>query len=93
VVFPARDEDYGLVTIEAFASAKAVITCRDSGGAAELVETGRSGIVCEATPASIAQALGELAADQPLAERMGAEASRVAAGITWPRAIETLILR
>jgi glycosyltransferase involved in cell wall biosynthesis len=41
----------------------------------------------------MAQALSELAADRPLAERMGAEASRVAAGITWPRTIETLILR
>jgi glycosyltransferase involved in cell wall biosynthesis len=93
VVFPARDEDYGLVTVEAFASAKAVITCRDSGGPAELVESGRSGIVCEATAASMAEALGKLAADRPLAESMGAEAFRVAAGITWPRAIETLILR
>ncbi|RPJ80671.1 MAG: glycosyltransferase, partial [Acidobacteria bacterium] len=32
VCFPTRAEDYGLVTVEAFRSAKAVITCEDSGG-------------------------------------------------------------
>ena len=43
VVFPPFDEDYGFVTIEAFASARPVITCRDSGGPAEIVEDGASG--------------------------------------------------
>ena len=37
VCFPPYDEDYGFVTVEAFASRKAVITCSDSGGPAELV--------------------------------------------------------
>ena len=37
VCFPPFEEDYGFVTAEAFASRKAVITCRDSGGPAELV--------------------------------------------------------
>ena len=44
VCFPPFDEDYGFVTAEAFASRKAVITCRDSGGPAELVDDGVSGI-------------------------------------------------
>ena len=35
--FPQFNEDYGFVTAEAFASRKAVVTCRDSGGPAELV--------------------------------------------------------
>jgi glycosyltransferase involved in cell wall biosynthesis len=34
VCFPPFDEDYGFVTVEAFASRKAVITCVDSGGPA-----------------------------------------------------------
>ena len=37
VCFPPYDEDYGFVTVEAFASRKAVVTCSDSGGPAELV--------------------------------------------------------
>src|SRR4051812_25352517 len=32
VCFPPRGEDYGFVTVEAFASRKAVVTCTDSGG-------------------------------------------------------------
>ena len=37
VVFPPLDEDYGFVTVEAFAARKAVVTCTDSGGPTELV--------------------------------------------------------
>ncbi len=43
VVFPPFDEDYGFVTVEAFASAKPVITCTDSGGPTELVQDGVCG--------------------------------------------------
>ena len=93
VVFPAFEEDFGLVTVEAFASAKAVITCRDSGGPAELVRDGESGFICDPTPASLAEALGRLSADRPLAERLGAGAAKVSAGITWPRTIERLLLQ
>ena len=50
VCFPPVEEDYGFVTAEAFASAKAVVTCRDSGGPAELVENGVNGFVCEPEP-------------------------------------------
>ena len=52
VCFPPLDEDYGFVTAEAFASRKAVVTCRDSGGPAELVEDGVSGFVCDADAGS-----------------------------------------
>ena len=47
VVFPPLNEDYGFVTVEAFSCAKAVITCRDSGGPAELVRDGGNGFVTE----------------------------------------------
>ena len=54
VCFPPLEEDYGFVTAEAFASGKAVVTCRDSGGPAELVEAGVNGLVCEPTPEALA---------------------------------------
>jgi len=92
VVFPAFEEDFGLVTVEAFASSKAVITCRDSGGPAELVRDGESGLVCEPTPASLAAALASLASDRGLAERLGAGAAAISAEMTWPRTIERLLL-
>lgn len=93
VVFPAFEEDYGLVTIEAFASGKAVVACADSGGPAELVKDGQSGILCQPTAPSLAQALASLAADEALAERLGAGGARVAAELTWPRTLDRLLLR
>jgi glycosyltransferase involved in cell wall biosynthesis len=93
VVFPAHEEDYGLVTVEAFASSKAVVTCRDSGGPAELVQDGESGLVCDPTPASLAAALARLAEDRALAERLGAGAAAAGADITWPATIARLLLQ
>ena len=93
VVFPAYEEDYGLVTVEAFASGKAVVTCRDSGGPAELVRDGESGFVCEPTPASLAEALARLAGDRGLAERLGAGAAAASAEIAWPKTIARLLLQ
>jgi glycosyltransferase involved in cell wall biosynthesis len=93
VVFPAFEEDFGLVTVEAFASAKAVITCRDSGGPAELVRDGESGLVCDPTPASLAAALAKLSADQGLAEKLGAGAAGISSEISWPRTVDRLLLQ
>ncbi len=93
VVFPVFNEDYGLVTVEAFTSRKAVVTCRDSGGPAELVKDGVNGFVCEPTPADLARAMRQLADDRALAERMGAAGAETAADITWPRTIEQLVLK
>jgi glycosyltransferase involved in cell wall biosynthesis len=92
VCFTPFAEDYGFVTIEAFASAKGVITCRDSGGPAELVDDDVSGAICDATPASIAIALARLVDDRVLAERFGAAAAARAATITWQDAVSRLLL-
>jgi len=93
VVFPAFEEDFGLVTVEAFASGKAVITCRDSGGPAELVRDGESGLICDPTPASLATALARLASDQGLAERLGAGAAATSGEISWPKTVDRLLLQ
>jgi glycosyltransferase involved in cell wall biosynthesis len=91
VVFVPRDEDYGFVTAEAFESAKAVITCRDSGGPTELV-TPATGFVVEPTPAGVAAAGASLMADRDLAERLGQQAKASMAGFTWANAVRTLVL-
>ncbi len=92
VCFPPYDEDYGFVTIEAFASHKAVVTCRDSGGPTELVRDGETGLVCDPTPGSLAAALARLAGDRVTAERMGAAAAEIAARITWHDAVSRLLI-
>jgi glycosyltransferase involved in cell wall biosynthesis len=93
VVFPPVQEDYGFVTIEAFAARKAVITCHDSGGPAELVEDGISGFVTEPSPPAIALAMQRLAGDAALAERMGQAAYAAGATLTWPAAVRSLVVQ
>jgi glycosyltransferase involved in cell wall biosynthesis len=90
VVFPPVQEDYGFVTVEAFASRKAVVTCRDSGGPAELVEDGVSGFVCEPTAASLGSALRRLFEDATIAERMGAAAFERGRQLNWPDTVKKL---
>jgi glycosyltransferase involved in cell wall biosynthesis len=90
VYFAPWNEDYGFVTLEAFRSGKAVLTCPDSGGPAELVEHGRSGLVAEPDAASLARALDEL--DDPArAEALGAGALVVAERHAWPQAVAKLV--
>lgn len=91
VCFPARAEDYGLVTIEAFAAAKAVITCTDSGGPTELVDVGVTGLMSEPRPERLAIAIARVMDDRAFAERLGAAALQKSETMTWPAAVETLL--
>jgi glycosyltransferase involved in cell wall biosynthesis len=91
VVFPPLQEDYGFVTVEAFASRKAVVTCRDSGGPAELVQDAVTGLVVDPTPQALAHALRRLADDRAFAERLGAAAETRGAQFTWQGAVEQLV--
>jgi len=91
VCFPPYDEDYGFVTVEAFASRKAVITCTDSGGPAELVSDSVNGRVCAPRPETLAVALREVMEDTPAAERMGQAGFEKVSGMTWPKAVHRLM--
>ena len=90
VIFPPLDEDYGFVTVEAFASRKAVITCRDSGGPTELVEDGVSGFVCEPTPAALGTALRRVMDDEAVARRLGEAAHARGAALNWIDTVRAL---
>jgi glycosyltransferase involved in cell wall biosynthesis len=91
VYFAPQSEDYGFVTVEAFASGKAVVTCNDSGGPAELVADRNTGVVCDPTPASVAVAMGRLVDDRGLAEHLGAAALQQAATFNWPDVVRRLV--
>ncbi|HCE03742.1 MAG TPA: glycosyl transferase family 1, partial [Acidobacteria bacterium] len=91
VCYPPSAEDYGLVTLEAFASAKAVITCADSGGPAEMVRPDVDGLVADPTGESLAQAMRRIMDDQALAERLGGAGCTRAADYTWARTIPRLL--
>jgi len=92
VVFVPHDEDYGFVTVEAFASAKPVITCQDSGGPLELVRDGSNGWVTAPTPADLARALAEAMAGPGTAERRGQQGQRDIAGLTWENVVRRLVI-
>ena len=92
VVFPTFNEDYGFVTVEAFACAKAVITCQDSGGPSELVRDGGNGFVVAPTPEAMAQALRVVTDDRATAIRFGEAGAADAAKMTWPDAVRKLLI-
>jgi glycosyltransferase involved in cell wall biosynthesis len=92
VCFTPFDEDYGLVTVEAFAARKPVVTCVDSGGPTELVADGVTGLTCRPDPDAIAHALRRLTDDAALATRLGEAGHAVAARMTWPAALEKLLV-
>jgi glycosyltransferase involved in cell wall biosynthesis len=92
VCFVPLDEDYGFVTVEAFAARKPVVTCRDSGGPAELVTHGVSGLVVDPEPGALAGAIARVMQDPAEAERFGTAGAEVVAGLTWDRAIPQLLL-
>lgn len=91
VAFVPWNEDYGFVTVEAFACAKPVVTVTDSGGPAELVKDGLSGHVTAPTPEALAVGLREIMADRTRAIRMGEAGAAAVSTMTWASAVEQLL--
>src|SRR5205807_2545295 len=61
VLYLPYDEDsYGYVTLEAFHSAKPVITLSDSGGTDEVIENGVNGLILPPTAEALAAGMEEL---------------------------------
>ena len=91
VLFPAKEEDFGYVAIEAMLSHKPVIVCTDSGEPARLVENGRSGFVVKPEPVEIAAAMALLDSDRQLARTMGEAGHQSAPSQSWDEVVETLL--
>jgi len=91
VCFPPFDEDYGFVTVEAFASCKPVITCTDSGGPSELVQDEVNGRVCPPQPAPLAKAMRMFLDDRRQAETLGSAGFDLASSMTWDKAVAQLL--
>jgi glycosyltransferase involved in cell wall biosynthesis len=91
-LFLPFQEDYGYVALEAFQSAKPVVTLSDSGGCLELVKDGVNGLVVPPYPRILAEAMNRLWADPDLARRLGDEALRTPhlRRIGWDYVIESL---
>jgi glycosyltransferase involved in cell wall biosynthesis len=91
VCFVPFQEDYGFVTVEAFSSRKAVVTCLDSGGVAELVDHEVNGLVCDPAPPGLAAAMRRVM-DEPFARRLGDGAARYVSTMSWASAVRRLVV-
>ena len=81
------------MTVEAFASAKAVITRTDSGGPLEFVRVRRERPRRDARwPGRWRGRLRRSQASAALAERLGAQATPVVARLTWAEAVKQLVI-
>ncbi|HEX3724453.1 MAG TPA: glycosyltransferase, partial [Nitrolancea sp.] len=92
VYYSPVDEDFGLVTVEAFGAAKPILTAADSGGVLELVRDGETGFVAErAEPDLIAFGLRALLDDVELARRLGERGSESVRDLNWDSVVERLL--
>lgn len=91
VPFIPFDEDMGLITLEAMAAGKPVLTVSDAGGVTEFVQDGVNGRTVAPTEAALAQALDELLADPARLSQMGAAAQHTAAQVSWQRTARGLL--
>jgi glycosyltransferase involved in cell wall biosynthesis len=72
VVFAPQQEDYGLITVEAFKAGAPVLTCLDAGGPTELVMHGQSGYLADPSAEGLAKGFQHLAGlDAKAREAMG----------------------
>lgn len=91
VPFIPYNEDYGLITVEAMHSGKAVLTTHDSGGVNELVVHGENGLSVEPNEDAIAEAMLRLITDREKTIEMGKKARETVAHITWEKFVSSLM--
>ena len=93
VCYPAYDEDYGYVTLEAFAAERPVVTTADAGGPLEFVTDGETGLVAEPEARSLAEAFDRLYRDRDAAARMGRAGNAMLRDVVprWPDVVARLL--
>ncbi len=96
VYFAPYEEDFGYVTLEAFAAGKPVVTTFDSGGPLEFVEDGVNGFISDPTPDAVAKGLFALVQDSGLASRLGRNGLELVRGLKlgekqWDVIIQSLL--
>jgi len=91
VPFTPKREDYGYVTLEAFASGKPVITCEDSGEAASIVRHAKGGVVASPDAKALAGALESLVNNRGDARQLGQNGLEWVQSMSWERVAERLL--
>ena len=91
VPFVPINEDYGLITIEAFKSKKPVITCNDSGEPTCIVKDGINGFIVEPNPKKIAEKINFFIENPEIAKKMGEVGFNSIKDITWDNVVNNLL--
>jgi len=89
LVFPSSTDTTGQVVLEAQASGLPVLAV-DAGGAAELIENGRSGCLVAADPAALGSAIRGLARRAALQDRLATGGLMAVCERTWERSLAQL---
>ena len=90
VFYAPYDEDYGLVTLEAFFSRKPVLTTVDAGGPLEFVVDGDTGVVTPPDPVAIGAGLSRLLESKMEARRLGENGFQTVRHIGWDGVVAAL---
>ncbi len=91
IPFVPVNEDYGLITIEAFRSKKPVITCTDSGEPISFVRDTETGFVVNPEPEAIAAKINYLIDHPDHATAMGEQGFASVSHITWDNVVAKIL--
>lgn len=91
VAFVPMREDYGYITLEAFASHKPVITCTDSGEPSRLIQHGQSGLICSPSSQSVKAAMEWIFTHRSEAAKMGEKGAEFVENMSWANVAEQLL--
>ena len=92
VIYPPYQEDYGYVTLQAFAARKPVVTTSDAGGVLEWVEPGENGAIGDPDPASLGRAIDRVAGARIQELRaMGERGYQRVRSLRWEDVVDTLM--
>jgi glycosyltransferase involved in cell wall biosynthesis len=91
VYYAPLNEDFGMVTMEAFQSRKPLITCDDSGGPAELVRNGVTGFTTAPSASALSDVITNLFEDASLAEKIGTAGYAEWNHVNWPNTVSKLL--
>ncbi len=90
VPFVPIREDYGYITLEAFASGKPVVTCSDSGEPCHFVKHLETGLVVSPNPDSLREGLEWLWQNREAATKMGRNGYKMIESMSWESTATTL---
>lgn len=91
VPFVPIREDYGYVTLEAFASGKPVLTCCDSGEPAYFVRHGETGLICSPDPRSVRDSMEWFFHHREDAKTMGERGYSLTRDMSWGVVVDRIL--